>query len=306
MKLADLPRPHPGRPISLRALRGDDSHLYLLDAGQRRILQLAKADGQLLREWVLSGDAPEWERLNDLTFCQGQMLALAGNELLRLPAETALQSAELPPLPPLPPLLQGLAHPIPGAAVADNPAVFPGARRLYRFGVHEGLDIFDRQQPGSGGRQVRIGTPVLAMADAEVLRVDHHFAEPAPADYEALIDATRSQGETTRPQENILRGRQVWLRHANGLVSIYAHLSSVPDSLQVGQQVVQGQVIGQVGNSGTRAAVYSQPDGPHLHVELWLHDPDSPVGTYLGKGLHTEENLQLWQRILAEESPGNP
>lgn len=304
VKLADLPRPHPERPISLRALRGDAAHLYVVDAGQRRILQLAKADGQLLREWVLTGEMPEWERLSDLTFCRGQMLALAGNELLRLPAETALQTAELPPLPPLPAFLQGLAHPIPGAEVADNPAVFPGARRLYRFGVHEGLDIFDRQQPGTGGRQVRIGTPVLAIADGEVLRVDHHFAEPAPADYEALMDATRRQGETTRAQENILRGRQVWLRHAKGLVSIYAHLSQVPESLQPGQQVVQGQVIGQVGNSGTRAAVYSQPDGPHLHLELWLHDPDSPVGTYLGKGLHTEESLQLWQHILAEEGQG--
>ncbi|MBF2052373.1 MAG: peptidoglycan DD-metalloendopeptidase family protein [Candidatus Sericytochromatia bacterium] len=305
-KLAELPWPHAARPISLRALRGDAAHLYVLDAGQRRILQLAKADGQLLREWVLTGEVPEWERLSDLTFCQGQMLALAGNELLRLPAETALQNADLPPLPPLPAFLQGLTHPIPGAEVADNPAVFPGARRLYRFGIHEGLDIFDRQQPATGGRQVRMGTPVLAMADGEVLRVDQDFAEPSPADYEALIDTTRRQGQTTRTQENMLRGRQVWLRHANGLVSIYAHLSKVSQTLKPGQQVVQGQVIGQVGNSGTRAAVYSQPEDPHLHLELWLHDPDSPVGTYLGKGLHIEETLQLWQRILAEESRGTP
>lgn len=54
-------------------------------------------------------------------------------------------------------------------------------------------------------------------------------------------------------------GNMVKIQHANGIVTLYAHMSSV--KVSTGQSVSRGQVIGAVGNSGNSA-------GPHLHFEV--------------------------------------
>ncbi len=53
-------------------------------------------------------------------------------------------------------------------------------------------------------------------------------------------------------------GNYVWIDHGNGKETIYAHLTSV--TVDPGQYVTKGQVIGYVGSTG-----YST--GPHLHFE---------------------------------------
>jgi len=65
-------------------------------------------------------------------------------------------------------------------------------------------------------------------------------------------------------------GNYVTVVHADGLATIYAHLSST--AVVVGQQVGAGQAIGAVGNSGNSY-------GPHLHLEVRLAGvPQSPCG----------------------------
>ncbi|MEX0934744.1 MAG: M23 family metallopeptidase [Candidatus Paceibacterota bacterium] len=54
-------------------------------------------------------------------------------------------------------------------------------------------------------------------------------------------------------------GSYVVIKHPNGTQTLYSHLSSV--IVGVGQDVVAGQVIGYVGNSG-------RSTGPHLHFEI--------------------------------------
>lgn len=55
-------------------------------------------------------------------------------------------------------------------------------------------------------------------------------------------------------------GYCVFLKHPDGMVTIYEHLlQDIP--VQVGQQVAQGQVIGWSGSTGNST-------GPHLHFEL--------------------------------------
>jgi murein DD-endopeptidase MepM/ murein hydrolase activator NlpD len=56
-------------------------------------------------------------------------------------------------------------------------------------------------------------------------------------------------------------GRLVKVRHANGYVSYYGHLSRFPAGMKVGQRVRQKEVIGYVGSSG-------RVTGPHLHFQL--------------------------------------
>lgn len=53
-------------------------------------------------------------------------------------------------------------------------------------------------------------------------------------------------------------GKCVVLRHANGLETLYGHLSKI--NVQQGQQVAAGEVIGQGGSTGNST-------GPHLHFE---------------------------------------
>ena len=54
-------------------------------------------------------------------------------------------------------------------------------------------------------------------------------------------------------------GNMVKIQHANGIVTLYAHMSAV--KVSAGQSVSRGQVIGAVGNSGASS-------GPHLHFEV--------------------------------------
>ena len=56
-------------------------------------------------------------------------------------------------------------------------------------------------------------------------------------------------------------GNYVMIDHGNGMMTLYAHMSS--RACSVGQSVSQGQVIGYVGSTGNST-------GPHLHYELYV------------------------------------
>jgi murein DD-endopeptidase MepM/ murein hydrolase activator NlpD len=64
-------------------------------------------------------------------------------------------------------------------------------------------------------------------------------------------------------------GRSVQVSHGFGLTTIYGHLQSV--SVQPGQRITRGDVVGQVGNTG-RATGY------HLHYEVRVANrPQNPL-----------------------------
>lgn len=60
-------------------------------------------------------------------------------------------------------------------------------------------------------------------------------------------------------------GRTVVVRHAGGISTLYAHLSTIPGGIRAGARVRQGQVIGGVGATGLAT-------GPHLHYEVHRND----------------------------------
>jgi murein DD-endopeptidase MepM/ murein hydrolase activator NlpD len=93
---------------------------------------------------------------------------------------------------------------------------------LQRWRKHEGIDY--AAEPGA---------PVMAVAEGVVLR------------------AGNAGGY----------GKLVEIRHANGVVTRYGHLSRFGSGIRPGTRVAQGQVIGYVGATGLAT-------GPHLHYEF--------------------------------------
>jgi murein DD-endopeptidase MepM/ murein hydrolase activator NlpD len=59
-------------------------------------------------------------------------------------------------------------------------------------------------------------------------------------------------------------GRRVMIQHANGYVTTYNHMSGFARGVVQGVRVVQGQVIGYLGQSGLAT-------GPHLHYEVIIN-----------------------------------
>ena len=69
-------------------------------------------------------------------------------------------------------------------------------------------------------------------------------------------------------------GRTVMIDHGNGMVTLYAHLSSI--SVNYGDKVAKGQKIGVMGSSGNST-------GTHLHFEVRVDDEARNPLNYLGK-----------------------
>jgi murein DD-endopeptidase MepM/ murein hydrolase activator NlpD len=89
--------------------------------------------------------------------------------------------------------------------------------------LHNGIDI----------STFRVGDPIIAAADGKVIDVS----------YDAGL------------------GNCVTIQHSHGFLTRYGHMRSF--RVTKGQQVVQGQVVGTLGNTG-------KTTGPHLHYEVHL------------------------------------
>ena len=100
------------------------------------------------------------------------------------------------------------------------------SKRLYVSGTHNGIDF-----------RAPIGTPLKA----------------------TLSGTIQATGNTDTVYGCSSYGKWILLRHANGLSSLYGHLSVI--SVSSGDTVVTGDTIGYSGNTG-----YST--GPHLHLTV--------------------------------------
>ncbi len=96
--------------------------------------------------------------------------------------------------------------------------------------MHEGVDF-----------PAETGTPIVATASGKVVFADWHPAY----------------------------GKMLEIDHGNGLVSRYAHTSSL--MVKEGDLVVRGQRVATVGSTG-------RSTGPHLHFEVrWNGVPQNPA-----------------------------
>ncbi|MCP4741340.1 MAG: M23 family metallopeptidase [Actinomycetales bacterium] len=159
----------------------------------------------------------------------------AAEEAARKAAEEARQRGEEPPPPASPTFTATGSLMMP---VAGRPSSNPGPR------IHP---IFKRKSCHTGwDLAAPTGTPVVAADNGSV--------------------ATISRGGAY--------GNAVMLAHGGGMVTFYAHLSSV--NVSVGQVVTKGQTVGGVGSTGWST-------GPHLHFEVRIDGaPYDPRGWFGG------------------------
>ncbi len=110
---------------------------------------------------------------------------------------------------------------------------------------HDGIDI-----DVGGFRRMDSGVPVFAGLDGEVIRAE---------------DGAPDRNTAATPAEIKARANDVIVRHASGVTVAYWHLRRGSVAVQVGDHVVAGQPLGQVGSSG-------QASGPHLHISAYACD----------------------------------
>lgn len=100
-------------------------------------------------------------------------------------------------------------------------------------------------------------------------------------DYAAAVGTpvvSTAKGKVILANYNSGWGNMVKIEHANGYSTHYAHLSRYGKGIKVGKNVVQGQIIGYVGNTGWST-------GPHLDYGMRLNgNPVNPLSLKLPKG----------------------
>ena len=180
--------------------------------------------------------------------------------------------------------------PVAEVTLRMRPRSYPGARRLYRQGIHRGLDIYGLEAPG-----LTIGSPVRAIADGVAVHANSDYVEFTPAEYEAAVSRTEAEHRTPPDLMEQFQGRQVRVDHGDGVQSWYSHLASIAPGLALGDSIAQGDIIGTVGVSGTSSGAYNSSGGAHLHFEIWIDDH------YLGHGLSLYETMRIWQAIFSPD-----
>lgn len=94
------------------------------------------------------------------------------------------------------------------------------------------------------------------------------------APYGARVFAT-APGTILSAERHGGYGNMVEIRHANGFVTRYAHLSRI--QVSAGDHVLAGDLIGNVGSTG-------RSTGPHLHYEIRRHEKPSNPASFLAAG----------------------
>ncbi len=121
---------------------------------------------------------------------------------------------------------------------------FPADRRfLVGQGFHGSSTHNSPQNEFAVDINMPEGTPVLAARDGVVMEAEENFWGHGQKEY--YLD----------------RANRVRLLHEDGSMTVYAHLGFEQVSVQPGQTVLAGELLGYSGNTG-----YSS--GPHLHVAV--------------------------------------
>ena len=297
-----------------------ETPLFVADSGRRRIIAINKETGTFLRQWVFA-DNSEFDQLHDISVIGKTLYILAGNHLYAYQLKDISSSPQLdgalpefaneersiptsldllsvyPNDPRVPDLLNRyhLRLPIPGTVLPRLFVFYPGARRAYRYGVHQGIDFYEQDE----GVRMEIGTPVFAASDGVVIRADTDFQEMTVDELNTNLQIAHDQHITPPDILDKLGGRQVWIDHGGGLITKYLHLSGISEGIETGSQVTAGQIIGFVGLSGTPDGIEGNLSYPHLHFEIRFGENQR---YYLGQWLTIDQTRRLLESLFDAKS----
>lgn len=123
-------------------------------------------------------------------------------------------------------------------------------------------------------RNGKISSNYGPRVDPFLRRLAMHTGIDFKAPYGARVYAT-APGTVASAKWNGGYGKMVEIRHANGYVTRYAHLSRM--HVAEGDHVLAGDLIGNIGSTG-------RSTGPHLHYEIRRHDKPHNPGAFLTAG----------------------
>jgi murein DD-endopeptidase MepM/ murein hydrolase activator NlpD len=280
-------------------------NIYLAGGYNGNILALAKKSGEISGSYIIR-IKNKYVPVYDLCISGNTMYILAGNYLVIYPGFKENQFEKINYLPPKTDLLfKAIDNPdiwafkIPlkpeNISLPVHPGFYPGARRLYRYGIHEGIDFFSEPE-----KKIKIDsrTPVIAAQDGMISRADKNYRDITVSEHDRILKQCAQENETSPQNADKLRGRQVRILHNGNLVTVYAHLSKIAENIKENMYIRQGEIIGYVGNTGTTDGVYHTGKNLHLHFEIHIDDHSADLEYYLGKYLTIEETMQIYKRIL--------
>ena len=147
------------------------------------------------------------------------------------------------------------------------PVNYIAITEYYKKNVHNGLDLGWNSAHG-GNEQ-----PIYSAGEGEVIAVKRDYNQ---------TDATGSS-----------YGNYIKIRHAEGFSTLYAHLKYNSVTVNVGDHVVQGQFIANMGRTG-------RANGNHLHYEVFINDEkvNPELYTYVFEGQITSTNPTATEELL--------
>jgi len=122
------------------------------------------------------------------------------------------------------------------------------------------------------------GEPVLAVADGTVLQV----VSDTP---DTVTEAGALPGDVSFAD---LGGNVVLIDIGDGVYASYFHLLPGSPTVNVGDRVTRGQIVGRLGNSGNSS-------GPHLHFQL-----QRSMAAHMGDNVPFEINAFTYVRSVDE------
>lgn len=265
-----------------RIITAANSPLFIVERENNRVLSIDKKSGQTAHFVFPSGSD-----LRGLAPIKDGFVVVNGNRLVTRRLDSAdAANAEIHPRS-FDQRLDGIGIPVPGGCLPSHLGVFPGARRLYRYGIHAGVDFFN-----GAGNKVVMGTPALAADRGKIIRIDQNFKDMDAPTFNRVMSQCARDHTTSDHNEDLFRGCQVWIDHGNRMVTRYAHLDRINAKLKKDTFVNRGDIVGFIGVSGTGQNLPGKAKYPHLHFEIWLD------GHYVGYGLTPGETLGVYEDIF--------
>jgi len=138
------------------------------------------------------------------------------------------------------------------------------------------------------------GSEIYAPCDGEIVKVEDGVTERDKVNvfndlrYVIYVTNKFKRGEASYKE---LVGNYIILKYSDGVYAVFAHLKMKSVVVTVGQKVVKGQKIGQVGHSGNSTA-------PHLHFQLMDNeDPGKANGIPCAFNEYEELRNKVWIKV---------